>query len=321
MAISIRETALRASASHVVAFVHMRGFLFIPAIVFSGLALQALGEEPPTVFRTDARLVVLNASVFDAQGQLVTDLPRVAFHVFENDTPQEIRFFRREDAPISLGLIIDRSPSMTEKREKVASASLALVRASNPDDEAFVMNFDVNAYLDQDFTSDISKLEHGLRALKAEGGTAMRDALRLAVEHLRHRAKKDKKVILVVTDGEDNSSIEPLEHLVRVAQQNEIIIYAVGLLTEEQPDAAARAKRDLEALTHETGGRAWYPRALPEIDSIAREIAHEIRNQYIIGYQPEKQVADGSYRRIRVSVDSPGAVVRTRAGYYATPQH
>jgi Ca-activated chloride channel homolog len=290
----------------------------ILGLVGSGLWAQL--QEPEAVFRTDTRLVILNASVFDAQGHMLTDLPGSAFRVYENGAPQQVKVFRREDAPISLGLVVDRSPSMVNKREKVASAALALVRASNRDDEVFVMNFDEDAYLDQDYTSDIAKLEKGLRNLDSSAGTAMRDALRLAVEHLKQRGKKDKKVVLVVTDGEDNSSRETLERLVRTAQQYEVIVYAVGLLGNEKPAVAARAKRDLDALTASTGGRAWYPEALAEVDSIASQIAHEIRNQYIIGYSPADQTADGSYRRIRVEVDAPGAVVRTRAGYYAMPE-
>lgn len=296
-------------------------FSFIAGLCLSGVALQAqTTQEPEAVFRTDTRLVVLNASVFDAQGRMLTDLPGSAFHVYENGAPQQVKVFRREDAPISLGLVVDRSPSMANKREKVASAALAMVRASNPDDEVFVMNFDEDAYLDQDYTSDIARLEKSLRNLNSSTGTAMRDALRLAVEHLKERGKKEKKVALVVTDGEDNSSRESLDHLVRTAQQYEVIIYGVGILGSEKPDSATRARRDLDRLTASTGGRAWYPENLVEIDSIARQIAHEIRNQYIIGYSPSDQTADGSYRRIRVEVDAPGAMVRTRSGYYATPE-
>jgi Ca-activated chloride channel homolog len=276
--------------------------------------------EPETIFRTDARLVVLNVSVTDTRGQMVTGLPQTAFRVFENDTRQPVSIFRREDVPISLGLLVDRSPSMIDKREKVASAALGLMRASNPDDEVFVLNFDENAYLDQDYTSDIGKLEHALRRFDSQGGTAMRDAARLAAEHLRHRAAKEKKVILVITDGEDNSSLETIEHMVKVAQQNEILVYAVGLLGSEQPEAAARARRDLDSLTRATGGRSWYPRDIAEIDGIARQIAHEIRNQYILGYNPSDQAADGTYRRVRVEVEVPGVIVRTRSGYWATPR-
>jgi VWFA-related protein len=286
----------------------------------SGALLWAQVESPPEiVFRTDARLVLLHATVMHPQSGLLTTLPESAFRVSEDGVDQEIAVFRREDAPISLGLLVDRSPSMTHKREKVVSAALALIRASNPDDEVFVMNFDENTYLDQDFTSDIGKLERGLRNFESRGGTAMRDALRLAVEHLANRARKEKKVVLVISDGEDNSSIQKLEHLVKVSLQEEVLIYAVGFLAEETPDAARRARRDLDSLSKSTGGRAWYPKTVAEMEQIALDIAHELRNQYVIGYHPKNTLADGGFRRIRLAVDVPGAVARTRGGYYATP--
>ncbi len=299
------------------------GILKLRILLFL-IGLAALGSadqpgQPEALFRTDARLVVLNASVFDAQGRLLTGLPPSAFHIYEDGILQQIKTFRQEDTPISLAMVIDRSPSMVTKREKVASAALALIHASNPDDEAFVLNFDVDAYLDQDFTSDSAKLEHGLRQFDAKGGTSMRDAVRLAIEHLQVRGKKDKKVVLVVTDGEDNSSQETLEHLVRVAQQKEILVYAIGLLSEESPQAAERSRRDLNALTGETGGQAWYPGDLRAVEPIAKQIAHEIRNQYVLAYSPSFQDGEGGYRRIRLEVDVPGAAVRTRTGYYAGP--
>jgi VWFA-related protein len=148
----------------------------------------------------------------------------------------------------------------------------------------------------------------------------MRDAIRTAIEHLKGRNKKDKKVLVVVTDGNDNSSLASLESVMRAAQQSEVLIYSVALLGDETPHEADRAKRALDALAHATGGQVYYPKDVSEIDRIAPQIAHEIRNQYIVTYSPASQEMDGSYRQIRVLVDSPGvANVRTRSGYYATP--
>ena len=157
--------------------------------------------------------------------------------------------------PISLGLIIDNSASMTDKRDRVASAALAMVKASNPEDEVFIINFNESAVLAKDFTNNIKDLENALRNLDAKGETAMRDAMLLGIEHLRHRAHRDKKVLVVVTDGEDNSSAETQAHLIQAAQQNDVIIYAVGLLGAEEPESAARAKKQLDELTEQTGGR------------------------------------------------------------------
>ena len=279
-------------------------------------AVQGLYGQEAT-FRSDTRLVVLNVSVFDQNSKIVRDLPRSAFTGYENDEKQAPSVFKQEDAPISLGLIIDNSASMTDKRDRVASAALALVKASNPDDEVFIINFNESAVLAREFTNNIKDLENALRNLDAKGETAMRDALLLGIEHLRHHAHRDKKVLVVVTDGEDNSSAETQAHLVQVAQQNDVIIYAVGLLGAEEAQSAARAKKQLTELTQQTGGQAWYPTDVAEIANIAPEIAHEIRNQYVLAYTPTNLAADGSYRRIRVEVNVPGVVVRTRAGYYA----
>jgi VWFA-related protein len=280
------------------------------------LAAEALCAQEAT-FRSDSRLAVLNVSVFDSQGKVVKDLPKSAFTVYENDEKQNLTTFRQEDVPISLGLIIDNSASMTDKRDRVASAALAMVKASNPDDEVFIINFNERAVLAREFTSDIKDLESSLRKLDSKGETAMRDALLLGIEHLRHRARRDKRVLLVVTDGEDNSSVETQAHLVEVAQQNSVIMFAIGLLSAEEPQSAARAKKQLVELTEQTGGRSWFPNDVSEISSITPEIAHEIRNQYILAYTPSNLAADGSYRKVRVEVNVPGVVVRTRSGYYA----
>ncbi len=291
----------------------MRLGCVISSFLWAGLALY--GQE--ATFRTDTRLVVLNVSVFDKDGKIIRDLPKSAFTVYENGEKQTVSVFRQEDVPISLGLIIDNSASMTDKRDRVASAALALVKASNPDDEVFIINFNESAVLAKDFTNNIKDLENALRNLNAKGETAMRDALLLGIEHLRHHAHKDKKVLVVITDGEDNSSVETQTHLIEVAQQNDVIIYAVGLLGAEEPESAARAKKQLSELTQQTGGQSWFPNDVGEIANITPDIAHEIRNQYVVAYTPTNLAADGSYRKIRVDVNVPGALVRTRAGYYA----
>ncbi len=284
-------------------------------------AQSGTGEIPPQVtFRTDSRLVVLNVSIFDQEGKIVRGVPRGAVSVYEDGVQQQIRVFRQEDVPVSLGLIIDNSASMQPKRDRVNSAALALVKASNPQDEVFLIHFDTAAFLTTDFTNNVQELEEGLRAPAAKGETAMRDALLLGIEHLRHAAKKDKKVLLVVTDGEDNSSVETLPHLVQAAHQADVILYGVGLLSAEESSSAERARKELAELTATTGGRAWFPADVAEIQRITPEIAHEVRNQYIVGYSPTNQAADGAFRKVRVDVALPGVTVRTRSGYYAPHQ-
>src|SRR5215469_4667467 len=215
-------------------------------------------EESGAVFHADTRVVDLHATVVDKNGHLVTNLPREAFTVFENGAPQEIRQFKREDVPVSMGLIVDNSGSMRDKRAKVEAASLALVKDSNPEDEVFVVNFNDEAFNDlphgKDFTSDIKEMEEALTRIDSRGGTAMRDAIRMSIDHLKEKAHKDKKVLVVVTDGNDNSSLVSLENLVKASQQSGVLIYAVGLLSEEERSEAKRAERALEALAEATGG-------------------------------------------------------------------
>ena len=235
---------------------------------------------------------------------------------------RHLKLFKREDIPVSLGLVIDNSGSMRDKRAKVAAAAQDLVKDSNKDDEEFVVNFNDDAFLDTpDFTNDPKVLEQALTKIDSRGGTAMRDAIRMSIDHIKQKAKKDKKVILVVTDGNDNASMISLENLVRAAQQSEVIIYAIGLLSDEERREAKRAKRALDALTEATGGQVYYPKELADVDRIAHQVAHDIRNQYTLGYTPTNQALDGSFRQIRVVANGSGRpVVRTRTGYYATPE-
>jgi VWFA-related protein len=272
-------------------------------------------------FRADTRLVVLHASVTDRKGKLVTNLDKDAFKVFENGQLQQVKIFRREDVPVSLGIIIDDSGSMATKRSRVEAAALAMVRASNAQDEVFVVNFNDDAYLDVPFTNDMHKMEQGLARIDSRGGTAMREAINMSLDYIKSHAKRDKKVIVVITDGNDNASNVSLERIVARSNQGDTLIYAIGLFTEEERREAAKARRALKELTSATGGLAFYPKDVNEVQTLAVEIAHDIRNQYTIAYSPNIQALDGSYRQIKVMVDAPGKpVVRTRSGYYATPE-
>ena len=276
-------------------------------------------DEVP-VFKTGTNLKVLHVTVLDKTGKLLTNIPQSAFKVYENGVEQPIKSFIREDVPVSMGIIIDNSGSMRDKRAKVAAASMALVKASNPQDEDFIVNFNDDAYLDQSFTNDPKKLEAALERIDSKGGTAMRDAISMSISYLKESGKKDKKVLLVVTDGNDNTSNETLEQLVREAQRSEILIYSIGLLNEEEPREAKKAKRALRALAEASGGVDYYPKDLAEVDRITPEVAHEIRNQYTITYTPTNQDLDGTFRQIKVIVNGFGRpTVRTQNGYYATP--
>ncbi|HXN49738.1 MAG TPA: VWA domain-containing protein [Bryobacteraceae bacterium] len=278
-------------------------------------------EQSGATFTADTRLVVLHATVVDNRGKLVTDLPRTAFHVFEDGAEQKLKLFRREDVPVSMGIVIDNSGSMREKRKKVEDAAMALVKASNPQDEVFIVNFNDEAYLDVPMTNDMKKLEEGVARIDSRGGTAMRDAIDLSMEYLKSKAKRDKKVIVVVTDGNDNASEITLEKLIQKAQQREALIYTLGLLEEEDHREGKRAKRALDALATATGALAYYPKAVSDVGAFTLQVAHDIRNQYILGYTPTNEALDGTYRQVKVVVEAHNhPLVRTRTGYYATPE-
>jgi Ca-activated chloride channel family protein len=282
-------------------------------------AVQAQESTSPT-FRSDARLVVLHASVADKNGRLLTNLGRDAFRVFENGVEQPIKLFKREDVPVSMALVVDNSGSMRNKRASVEAAAMASVRASNNRDEVAVVNFSDEAYHDVPFTSDIRKMEQGLTRLDSRGGTAMRDAISETIDYVRSQAKHDKKVLFVITDGNDTASLITLEKLMEKAYRSEVLLYFIGLLNDEDRGEAKKAKRAIEALAKASGGSALYPEDLSQVSQSALSIAQEIRNQYVIAYTPSNQALDGGFRSVRVQARGPSRpIVRTRTGYYATP--
>lgn len=270
-------------------------------------------------FTKDVQEVVLHATVVDDHQHLVTSLPRTAFTVFENGQPQQITSFRNTDVPVAVGIVIDNSGSMRDKRAAVNQAAINFVKASNPRDEVFIVNFNDEAYLDQDYTAEIAKLRDGLEHIESRGGTALYDAVIASADHLAKQARLEKKVILVVTDGEDNASQSSLEQAVRKVQaEGGPTVYTIGILGEDHP---RRARRALEKMALETGGVAFFPRDVSDVDSITREVARDIRNQYIIGYKPAiPKTANPGFRTVKVEAHEKGyknLQVRTRSGYYA----
>lgn len=266
--------------------------------------------------------VVLNVSVFDQNMHLVNNLAKDDFKVWEDGVPQTIAAFQHQDVPVSMGILIDNSGSMRDKRPAVNETALDLVRASNPDDEAFVVNFSDVAYIDQDFTSSIAKLRDGLSHINSRGGTALYDAVVASADHLEKYAKRPKEVLLVITDGEDNASGVDLEQTIQKVQNLEgPVVYCIGLLfgPESDPREEHRAKRALQLLSDETGGLAFFPKTLADVDPIAAEVAQDIRSQYTIGYHSTKPMNVPGFRTIKVEAHAKGyrrLIVRTRPGYY-----
>lgn len=270
------------------------------------------------VFKTEVREVLLHAIVVDEQRRLVTSLDRPAFTAFEDGVPQATTSFHRDDVPVAMGIVIDNSGSMREKRDKVNQAVFNLIRASNPKDETFVVNFSQNSYLDQDFTSDIDLLQQALQKVSTQGSTALYDAIVASVVHLKNNTRLDRKVLLVITDGRDNASQETLQEAMRRLQQKDgPTLYAIGLLGDELKPSDSGA---LRSLADSTGGVAFFPKGLDEVDDITRTVARDIRSQYTIGYKSTNRSQNGKYRVIEVRAQAPShrkLTVRTRSGYYA----
>jgi len=276
-------------------------------------------------------LVVLRATVLDKQGRMINDLTKDDFQVSENGVPQQISVFSHADIPVTMGIVIDDSGSMKPKRPAVNAAALAFVETSNPQDQVFIVNFNDAYYLDTpgDFTSSMEDLRSALSKIDSRGGTALYDAVYSSLDHL-HLGNRDKKVLLVITDGEDNASSYQFPDLLRYAQQSNAVVYTVGLLGDDDNKSGLfkisskgdrHARKILELLAHDTGGEAYFPNSLDEVGSTCRQVAHDIRNQYTLGYYPTNKAADGTFRLVHVDALDHGKkkklVVRTRTGYYA----
>ena len=285
------------------------------------------GEEPTVqqgdvfVFRKQVDEVTLHATVVDDHNRLITNLAKNDFTVFEDGKPQRITSFRNEDIPVAMGIVIDNSGSMREKRPAVNAAAINLVQSSNPQDQVFIVNFNDEYFLDQDYTAKIPKLKDALERIESRGGTALYDAVIASADHLKSSGALEKKVLLVVTDGEDTASRHVLEGTLRLLEEkNGPTIYTIGLLQDEH---AKRARRALREMAEDTGGVAFFPKDLSEVQAITSQIAHDIRNQYTIQYKPGTPQSTGGYRMVKVEANAKGykkLQVRTRSGYYAGQQ-
>ncbi len=278
----------------------------------------------------DVNLVVLHATVLDKRGRIVNDLKGEDFRVYEDGALQKLSVFSHADIPVTMGIVIDDSGSMREKRQAVNAAALAFVKTSNPQDQAFVVNFNDVYYLDTpgEFASNIEDLKSALEKIDSRGGTALYDAVYASLDHVK-LGNRDKKVLLIISDGEDNASRYTFDELLRYAQKSNATIYTIGLLGSQEPGglfkvhgaSSHRAAKILEKIAEATGGQAYLPKSLDEVQSTCEGIAHDIRNQYTLAYYPTNAKRDGTFRNVRVEAFAAGnharLAVRTRPGYYA----
>src|SRR5580658_4996239 len=333
-----RPDITRRDIRHILSF----AFLILMLVVCAEPAALAQNPIPPTPpgaagsntqtdqshhLKSVVDLVVLHATVVDDKGQFVPGLTGNDFKVFEDKVEQKISVFSKEDIPVTMGLVIDNSGSMKEKRPQVNAAALSFVRTSNPADEVFVVNFNDEYYLDldEDFTSNPQELHEALERIDTRGSTALYDAIIGSLDHLK-KGHKDKRVLLVITDGDDDASRKDFSYTVKAAVESNAVIYAIGVFSDEDrknnKKMVRKSKKDLATLAEATGGLAFFPDNLADVDSVCTAIARDIRNQYTIGYYPTNTAKDGTFRAVRLELIPPKGrgklSVRTRTGYYAS---
>lgn len=294
------------------------GALLAPA---ASLAQNAAPSGQKYTFHVLADEVVLNCTVQNHKGQLVNGLDRSDFRAWDDGKPQSLISVQQTDAPVSIGLLVDDSGSMKTRRPAVTKAALELIRASNPDDQTFVVNFADQAYLDQGFTADLSQLRTSLSHASMMGGTAIYDTVISASQRLENTAQRPRKAIVIITDGDDNASKATLAEAVRQVQNLQgPVIYSIGLLFDStEGEHAGKARHDLETLSDETGGIAFFPRSMGQVDAIAAEVARAIRNQYTLAYRATGRRGPAIYHTVHVEAKAPGhgrLTVHTRPGYY-----
>jgi Ca-activated chloride channel family protein len=282
-------------------------------------------EQKGSTIKSTVQMVVLHITVTDDRGTAVDNLSGKNFRVFEDKTEQKVSLFSHDDIPLTMGLVVDNSGSMREKRRQVSAAAMTFVKTSNPQDEAFVVNFNDEYYLDTDgeFTNDQQNMSDALSRIDSRGSTALYDAVIGSLNHLK-KGHKDRRVLLLVTDGEDTASRSTFTDAIKSAEKSNATIYAIGVFSADDrkndKKMIRNSTRVLEQLTEATGGRAFFPETLDEVTPLCQQVAKEIRDQYTIGYYPSNVATDGSFRAVHVDVAAAGhgkVTARTRTGYYA----
>jgi len=294
----------------------------LPSTAAGGTQLQK-NQNGMYVYRTNVDEVLLDCTVIDGKGQIVTDLKPGDFHVWEDGVPEHINSVEHEDLPVSMGVLIDNSGSMRDKRAAVNEAAMQFLQDSNPADEAFVVNFSDRAYLDQGFTSSLTALDRGLSRFDSHGTTALYDAVAASADELAEHGRHRSEALLIVTDGADNASELNLQQAVRRVQNlGGPVVYSIGLTYDVPHSDAQQARYALETLSDDTGGIAYFPNSLAEVNRIAAEMARDIREQYVVDYHSSKPFSEGGFRTVHVEASAPHhgrLFVRSIHGYYAKP--
>ncbi|MGE3889250.1 MAG: VWA domain-containing protein [Vicinamibacterales bacterium] len=286
--------------------------------------IAAAAQEPPRAFRAGVDLVSLNVTVADGQNRYVTDLERDDFAVFEDGVKQDLQFFSRSDLPIALSLLIDTSASMEERLVVAQDAAIGFAQRIHPQDLAQVVDFDSRVEIVQGFTNDTRALEKAIRGTSSGGSTSLYNAVYIALRELarvkaRNQEDVRRQAIVVLSDGEDTTSLVSFEEVMELARRSETAIYTIGLQPGEQ--GALKGFREAEfvlrQLAQETGGRSYFVQRAEELSNVYGQIADELSSQYSMGYASKNPKRDGAWRKVLVQVSRPNTTVRTRRGYYA----
>jgi Ca-activated chloride channel family protein len=308
---------------------HVR-FGFAVAMACATVALTAqqmpgIRRPADQIFRATVEMVSLNVTVVDAQNRYVTDLDRGDFGVFEDGAKQEITYFNKTSLPIALSLLIDTSASMEQRMSTAQEAAVGFAKRLRSQDLAQVVDFDTRVEVLQDFTGDIASLETAIRATQPGGSTSLHNAIYISLKELgKIRAKSDddvrRRAIVLLSDGEDTSSLVSFEEVLDLAKRSETAIYAIGLQSRDGGGIGKgfrEAEFVLRQLAQETGGRSFFPQRPEELADIYGVIADELSSQYTIGYAPSNQRRDGAWRRLNVQINRQGTAARTKRGYFA----
>jgi Ca-activated chloride channel homolog len=299
-----------------------KGILPILAQSRSAASNQSSPNSDTSSVKVDVDLVLVNATVTDTYNRFVTGLEKEHFKVFEDKIEQEILHFSREDVTTSIGVLFDVSSSMGDKIARAKDAAIAFLKTSNPDDEFFLLTFADVPNVDVDFTTVISEIQNRLVYKNAKGSTTLYDAVYLGMQKMKE-GHNPKKAILMITDGEDTRSRYSLVNVRNAIKESDVQIYAIGIVSSYYSDfAQGRSGRSvLEEMTEITGGRAYFPNSVYELEDICTKIALELKNQYVLGYSSSNRARDGHWRKIKVKLNAPKGLpslsIRSKTGYYA----
>ncbi|HZR27026.1 MAG TPA: VWA domain-containing protein [Vicinamibacterales bacterium] len=293
------------------------------AVLTIALGLVAAAQQVP--FRAGVDLVSLNVSAMEGS-KYVTDLTQDDFSVYEDGVKQEVTFFNKSNLPIALALLLDTSASMETKLQTAQEAAIGFAKKLRPQDLAEVIDFDSRVVVLQNFTNSAPELETAIRKTSAGGSTSLYNAIYIALKDLKKVVAKNsdeirRQAIVVLSDGEDTSSLLPFEEVLDLAKRSETAIYSIGLRAGEGPGSSTRGFKEAEFVlrqfSQETGGRSFFPNQLADLNGVYGQIGDELSSQYTVGYTSRNPKRDGAWRRVVVRVNRPNVTARTKLGYFA----